>query len=29
MRIITGGNGLVGNAIKAIVDQYPQHELLN
>ena len=26
--IITGGNGLVGNSIKAIVDQYPQHEFV-
>ena len=29
MRIaVTGGNGLVGHSIKAIVDQYPQHEFV-
>ena len=26
--VVTGGNGLVGNSIKAIVYQYPQHEFI-
>ena len=26
--LVTGGNGLVGNAIKTIVKPYPQHEFV-